>query len=304
MNSSIKPDDIKLYVSVGPREDMSITVRKETFDGGFIALTILFIFGLLLVSGITIYFAYHQANLPPPPPPLVPLTSVDMSLHSNFGAAASENDIISSDNKCNSPFFGPSCSLEKHDQNYYSVGTPNKSHLQLSIIDTISTPRKSFTTDSCSSYCNDLDDCVGFFYEFNVCTLLKDDVFIDSTLPYSQNTNSTLYMKSSDNLHFNQRIFLGAYIHSLPPRYWLVKETPYYLQLTPKEINKILFAPTYVKTYHPYTGIYCTHSFSLNDIPILLKRDTSTNCYIHYPGTDINLPSSWKYKTPLYVSYI
>ncbi len=290
--------DVKSYVSIGPREDMAITLDKDTFDTGFIALTILFVFGLLLISGLTIYFAYQQTSLPPPPPPLQPLTSIDMSLHSNYGSTSSEQEIL---DKCNPPFFGPNCSIEKHDRNYYAVGTPNPSDMKLSIINNIFTNRKSFTEDSCSSQCDNTDECVGFIYQNNVCTLLKDNIISESVIPYSKYKNSTLYLKSSDNLHFEHKIFLGAYIHSLPPRYWLVKDTPHYLQLSPNEISKLIFYPTYFKSYNLYTGIYCIHPFTHKDIPILLNRNEGV--YIHHPNTNLELPSSWKHRI-LYVAYI
>ena len=50
IEEDVHPDveEIKPYVAVGPTKDLSITVRKETFDNAFLIFTI--IFGLALFS--------------------------------------------------------------------------------------------------------------------------------------------------------------------------------------------------------------------------------------------------------------
>jgi len=331
-------DEIKPYVSVGPNKELSVTVHKETFDTGFILFIIVFILGVLVIVGLTIFFAFTRSTFPPPPPPLTSTTQ-QSSLQSNFGAATNSNNfinkniIISTDaselttkqlcdttdnaewvnNKCECipPFFGPTCSNERHDSKYYAVGIPDESSLDISVIDDIITNGKSFNTNgsalSCSDYCNNNENCIGFIYHHpNMCTLLKDTVIVpkNSGIFYSTEIDSTLYMKSSDNLEFADRIFLGAYLSSFPPRYWLVKETPTYTQLLPNTITKISFAPAYTKIYGSFTGIYCLHPFSIDEVDILLQRDETNECYIHHPKTQINLPPDWKYRTPLYVVYL
>lgn len=348
-------NEIKPYVSVGPTDELSVTVKKETFDSAFIWVTIIFGLALLILVGLTIFFAYQQSKLPPPPPPLRPIKQ-NPTLHTNIGAAASPTTLINnklilqqdgselvtqqqceasyntkwdgSHCECEPPFFGPKCSREKHDKKYYAVGTPNENTLGFTVIDKFISSGKSFTAtsseNSCSDRCNKTEDCIGFIYHdydeddetiteymdetanIGMCLLLKDKVIVpqDSTIPYFIDIDPTLYLRSSDNLYFENRIFLGAYIRALPPRYWLVKENLNYIQLTPGEIRKLQFVPTYTKMYNQHTGIYCTHRFSTEEINLLINRGENSECYIHRPGTIINLPLDWKYKTNLYVVYV
>lgn len=224
--------------------------------------------------------------------------------------------------QCKPPFFGPICSREKHDKRYYAVGIPNEDTLQFTVLDEIMSNGKSFNSNgsqgSCSDYCNKSEECIGFIYhnpytsygdvkqQAGMCTLLKDNVVVpaDSTISYSNDLESTLYMRSSDNLQFENRIFLGGYTGSFPPRYWLVKETPSYLQLLPGEIRSISFVPVYTEIKGYYTGIYCLHPFSSEDIDVILDRGNTSECYIHQQNSQINIPSHWKYRTPIYVAYV
>lgn len=329
------PAEIKPYVAVGPSKELSITVHKETFDSGFIAFTIFAGFTLLIIVGVTIFFAYQHARLPPPPPPL-PLNSNDPTLHSNIGAAvsataplkklpsfedasallteqecrAAPHTLWSANHcKCEAPFFGPSCSQEKHDPKYFAVGTPN--NVNLNALNQGLVSSKSFGVDSCSTQCSSNPQCVGFLYQRiddnsnRVCTLLTGNVIVPSeaTIPYACDQESTLYLRSSNNLHFENRIFLGGSTGSIPPRFWLVKEQKNYIQLAPYEIATLSFTPTFSKIYGPLTGIYCRHPFTADDIDILLERGSTNECYIHKPGIDIKLPPDWLYQQ-LYVVYV
>lgn len=328
------PSEIKPYVAVGPTQDLSITVHKSTFDTGFIVVTIVFGMALIIVVAVTIFFAYQASTLPPPPSPLpLNLPPDDMTLHTNIGAQGIQSDLnlanitakecesisntvwVNNRCECQSSFFGPTCTREKHDKKYYSVGIPNEETLGMSVLTEVMSNGKSFNVvdgvmsnnGSCSDLCNKNSDCIGFIYHSpGMCTLLTGEIVVPSGsgIAYSNEIDSTLYMKSSDNLQFADRIFLGEYIGSFPPRYWLVKETNHYKQLMPYEIGKLSFAPVYTKIHGTYTGIYCLHPFTSSEIDILLSRGDTSECYIHRPGTTINLPIDWKYRTPLYVTYV
>lgn len=315
-------NDSKPYVAVGPTKDLSISFHKDVFDTSFLVFTIIFGLALFIIVGLTIFFAYQNTKLPPPPAP-VTLNKPTSDLHSNIGASNSINDASnfitqeqceSSPNtswtnekcSCKHPFFGDDCTREKHNKSYFSVGNPNLDALQYNILNKIKTSSKSFSDKSCSKLCDSSEGCIGFLYDKDICTLLKENIVVakDSTIPYDIHTDSTLYMKSSDNLQFENRIFLGGYTGAFPPRYWLVKETGMYLQLYPGEIRKISFAPIYTKIHGYYTGIYCLHPFSDEDINIILDRGATDVCYIHHQGSNINIPPHWKYKVPIYVVYV
>src|SRR5687767_8708217 len=95
MSQDVHPpvSEIKSYVSVGPTKELSVTVKKETFDSAFLSATILFGLALFIVVGLTVFFAYQQSKLPPPPPPLKINTS-DPTLHSNIGAVTSSGSLV------------------------------------------------------------------------------------------------------------------------------------------------------------------------------------------------------------------
>jgi hypothetical protein len=334
-------EEIKPYVAVGPTKDLSVTVHKKTFDSAFIAATIIFGIILLALIGFTIFAAYRQSRLQTPPTAPLETVTLASSLHTNLGASShgatpiaktgqiapdasdlttqsqceSNPHAIWIENKCDclSPFFGPTCSRERHDKKYFAVGIPKikNSRLNVDIINTVTSNGKSFNSNgvkgSCSDVCNKTDKCTGFIYQDpGTCTLLSGDIIIpeESTILYSHDVDATLYLKSSDNLHFQDRIFLSVYSWTIPPRYWLVDETKYYRQLYPNIIVSLSFVPGYSKIYGSYTGIYCRHPFTVDDIDILIQRGENSQCYIHRPNTQINIPIDFQYKTPLYVVYV
>jgi hypothetical protein len=330
-------EEIKPYVSVGPTPNLSITVHKDTFDKGFLIVSFILVIGISIIVAVMIIFSYNTSQLPPPPPPLN--SSQEVTLDTNLGAATTARNFVYSKNNipedgsklttkylcedtentswdgykciCEPPFFGPYCSRERHDNKYFAVGVPNETTIDISVIDDIMTDGKSFnsngTINSCSSYCNNTKECVGFLYQYpGNCTLLSDNVIIPEGegISYSHDVEPTLYLKDSENLQFEGRIFLGVISNSFPSRYWLVDETPYYSHLVRNNVKKILFAPGYTLMYGSYTGIYCRFPFTIGQVPDILKRNPDGLCYIHEAGTTINLPPDWKYKTPLYVVYV
>lgn len=227
--------------------------------------------------------------------------------------------------KCNDAFFGDNCEREKHHNKYYAVGIPEGDFIELSddneilqeeplikiqALDEMVSNGKSFNnndnTNTCSNNCDNTENCVGFIFNNNICTLLQNNVVVSSKadINYSSDKDSFLYLRSSDNLDFIDRIFIGAYAFSFPPRYWLMKQSPDYIQLSPNIVSEINFIPTYTKIYGSYIGIYCLHTFTIDDVPILLSRDNTDNCYIHYSSEQINIPKDWTHNLPLYVMYI
>jgi len=324
-------DEIDPYVAIGPTPDLSIFVHKNTFDTGFIVFTIIFGFGIILLIALTTFFSYNVSKLPPPPPPLQKI-DINPALHTNYGGVSQSSENVIGDaiyytneyqclqnkntswNKiecqCKNGFFGPDCNREKHDKRYFSVGHPNINQIKFNEINKIKSNGKSFNTnnnfDSCSQKCNTTQNCIGFIYDKpNLCTLLSDTVIIPKgiDLPYSPDIESTLYLKSSDDLYFKNRVFLGLFSRSFPPRYWLVKEAPGYIQLSLGIMIPLSFTPTYTKIYGNYIGIYSLNKFDPDDIELILNYNPSEQIYIHYPSQDLNLPINFQYRT-IYVMYI
>jgi len=349
MASDNHPDirELKPYVAIGPTEDLSVTIHKNTFDSTVILFIVFFVIAILIVVGICIYFALERSKLPPPPPPLKYNTS-NPAIRENIGASTKgttpiiKSKILAKDGseistqtacrattntrwtddgcECEEPYFGGKCQQEKHDKKYFAVGMAN--NIKKRVIGEDRTRGKSFNSNgsdgTCSDECNRNEACIGFIYnKYNEtsgnCELLGDNVVVEKgkNLEYSPNKEATLYMKSSANLHFEDRIFLEEFKGITPPRYWLVDELPSFVQLIVGEIRKIKFAPKNIIIAGKYTGIYCRHKFTQDDINILVERGVTSECYIHYPGTNINIPIDWGYRVkdksgnrPIYVAYI
>lgn len=323
-------EEIKPYVAIGPTEELSISVDKDTFDKTFLFLTLIFGISLIVVIGTVIFFAFQQSAFVPAPPLF---SNQDVMLHNNVGGVNSKgeqvinrhfvlpvngsnftdiNSCLSNKNttwendrcKCNEPYFGSSCEREKHNVKYFSVGLVNTNRIDINVIETIETRNKSFG-DSCSQKCDNNKNCIGFTYENNICKLLKGNVVIpsDVELSYSVSTDSNLYLKSSENLFFKNTVFLGEHMFPMKPRYWLVSETKHYKQIRVEEITRLNFVPTYSKVFGNYTGIYSKFIFTIDDVRILVNRGTTNNSYIQLPGEKLNIPSYWKFNIPIYVLY-
>ena len=323
------PGEIKPYVAFGPSPEYSITVHKKTFDTAFIAFTIIFGSAIIIIVILTIIFAYNQSKITVPTVQKTTLTTSPVLL-SNQDSLTSNQDSLAFSNKhqclmyintkwvddhceCKEHFFGPMCTRERHNNKYFPVGIPDENNLEITVIDEVFSDGKSFNnsnTDSCSDYCNKTKNCNGFIYHSpGMCTLLTENVIvpIGDNISYSDDIDATLYMKSSDNLIFDGRIFLAAYMSTFPSRYWLIKESEGYMQLVPGNITKLLFYPEYAKIHGAYTGIYCLNPFTIHDIQDILSHNDSmrsSQIYIHHPGHFLNIPLDWKYKTPLYVVYV
>lgn len=330
------PDEIKEYVSVGPSPDYSITVHKSTFDTGFILFTVIFGAALIIIVTVIIILTYNMTK-PQPIPRVIIVKSQPLTMNSNYGAAPyaaypvnkriqapddgsalqtydaciSHPNTEWNDNKCKCkvPFFGETCSQEKHDAKYFAVGVPDESNLGITVIDELKSKGKSFNSqggeDSCSNYCNKNYNCDSFIYKGGQCTLLTGNVIVPRGrgISYSNNIDSTLYMKTSDTLQFEGRVFLAANTWSFPSRYWLFNHTDEYIQIVPGIISEINFYPEHIKIYGEYTGIYCRYPFASENIYDILNTESNSICYIHEHNTTLNVPPDFKYH-PIYVTYI
>ncbi len=334
------PAETMPYVSIGPTPETSITVTKATFDQGFILGAIILI--LIFVAGFTvaIYFAISLSSnsssgalpasqIPQPPPRTI-------TNQSNFGAVRFESQSPSAKFKvpadgssltteslcvasghgqwngdhcdCISPFYGRYCSREKHSDKYLDVGIPNESILQFSVLEELTTDAKSFSRNgsTCSKECDKRSNCIGFIYhQPGFCTLLKDTVSVPSneTIPYSSDVDSTLYLKSTSNLFFEDRIFLSVAGVRVPNRYWLLNSGGGYAQIFPGRISKIHFIPKEIKMTGRYTGVYCLRPFGVHDAQTLIENGTNHAVYIHELDTELRVPEQWLGR-PLYVTYI
>ena len=111
--------------------------------------------------------------------------------------------------QCIYPFFGADCRREYYNGKYISLGSPKKLNIER-VIDTVSDGisfNKNDNLGSCSSLCDEKEDCTGFlFNKPNFCTLIIGKVVIPKgiSLDYSNDVDSTFYMKDKSNLIFTE----------------------------------------------------------------------------------------------------
>lgn len=326
-------NEIQDYVAIGPTQDLSVSVHKSTFDSMFIIATIIGGLVLLAVVIITVIFAMKSAQLPPPPPPLPPSPDTT-SNQQNFGAVANARtpipalsvpdgsevpvctaeyhaELKGGECHCIAPFFGPDCTREKHSTRYFAVGVPNEDTLTMTILEEVESKGKSFNESrgvgSCSQRCDSTAGCVGFIYHTpNQCTLLGDNVVVPAgeSIAYHLHTDSTLYLRDSHNLHFENRVFLGEYHWSLPPRFWLDNEAAGYLQVPMGVVKRLKFYPSYYVAHGSYLGVYSPEPFTSDMIPDIISLGNTQQSYLHYPDTILDIPADWKYKKQIHVAYV
>lgn len=150
------------------------------------------------------------------------------------------------------------------------------------------------SVSECMSQCKKDRECSGIFFDNNECTLFSDGITLQDDKYHDK---LSIYVKNKNNLHFDNKIFLGKF--GLPRDFWMKKQDKDYVQLIPGVVTKINFTPNYIKTNKNYIGIYSKYKFRLQDIDIISARDST---YIHRPGTNLEVP--WTYLDLMYVAYV
>lgn len=142
--------------------------------------------------------------------------------------------------ECLQPFFGPSCTRELYNDNYFGVGATTIDNLDFETLMTIQADRLSFpyidfsqavsSEVICTQQCDIRDDCIGVYWptedsskllEKRTCTLLENVVNLRPTgnIVYNNNFDNNLFLKPAQRLRVQNRVF--AYIGALPLRYYL-----------------------------------------------------------------------------------
>jgi len=325
-------DEIKKYVSVGT-DNYNFSVHKRTFDTSLIVITIIFAILIITAVVVTLIFATKQSSIQAPTPKYLP--PAPLTLQKNYGGvphpkiSAMNNFIGPMDGselstpklcqesgygrwvgdhcECDLTRYGTRCHQEKHHNSYVGVGNPSMDLIDINIIDTIDVSSKSFNQDSCSSQCDQREDCTGFLYDQSKqCTLIRGPIYIprDYNIPYSHDVEPTLYVKNILSMHFDQTIFLSQYPHSFPLRPWLEPNNDTFARVYPGVITEIKFIPSIIAMGDRFTGIYCRSIFNKSDVSTILQRGSNNHVIIHNTGTELYLPPDWAYSPSIYVLYI
>jgi len=276
------------YVTVGLSKDNSITLHKKTVDAG---ITMAIILGISLLIGtivLVVLYTNHKQKFSFPPP--LPPPDMPIEITENTGGVPY---LSSKSGVCERGFYGPSCDRQHHDSKYFATGAPVNA--KYDVIKSFHTESKSFSQDSCSRSCDSNPDCIGFSYENNLCTLLRDANVSD--VEYVD--DPSLYLRSSKKLKFSDRVFLGSRESSFPPRYWMVNSAPGFVQLSHNKVHIIDFFPRYMQNVSSKTGYYSTEHFRPSNVKKLRESDQFV---IHRPGTALRLPKIWE-GNKIYVLY-
>ena len=258
--------------------------------------------------------------------------------------------------QCAVPFFGPECSRESYNQTYTSIGTPGEDTILSNIGPSVTVDRLSFpfqnhpgrlpeeieppnTETLCTDMCDKDTDCLGVLWnqastpsmgiqelssEKPTCKLIKGEVIVrpGNNIPYSTFKDSSLYMKSREDPHFKDRVFV--YSGNKPLRYWLLDEYSDFFgnsrsqAMFDRQLVNFMWRPTnLINTTgctddssenclfgNPWIGIFSNDTFQINDANILVTlRQSSTNTvvtiddqeYILIRSNDstIQIPDNW-----------
>lgn len=331
MSDTYPVNKLHSYVAVGPTEDLSISVHKETFDSAFLITTIFLFIGYIIIVIVIIYYTNLSISnniIQPVFTSTVAIQQRPLNINDNFGASSNGyshsliNKIINdgtdlNENTCNKGYYGNKCDMEFHNNKYTAVGIINSNNLNANIIDKYTTDNKSFIKSkndtSCTQLCDNNNKCSAVYYYNNMCILYNGKITIpnSSKITYSLNTESSLYIKDVDDLQFSDSIYLSSSLN-FPVRYWAETNNQNFVKLFPNKVEKICFIPKSIKYNKHYIGFYSIQQFNYQDVEkILLENDDNnfpyiSGTYIHLPNDYLQIPNEIfiDIKICLYVIYI
>ncbi|PCJ23421.1 MAG: hypothetical protein COA94_08335 [Rickettsiales bacterium] len=203
--------------------------------------------------------------------------------------------------KCDFSLFGKKCNRVAYDDTYKCLGNIDKTKINLDIISEQNVSNLSFVHNSCTSLCNDEDNCVGVHYEDKVCTLFSK-ISIEGTITYSHSVDGNLYMKGNNKVIIIDRVFITK--GKLPLRYYLKDRysTKDGLDITwaiyQMTQYKIHFTPTFIINDPNWIGVYSNNPINLDNILQIISNGTTADYFVSY--TLDGLPI-WKITYLVYV---
>lgn len=286
--------DFNSQVVIGLGPDTGVKVSKKTFSTAFVVVSVVFSLGFLaFVIGVSVWIWYSNRGVLPPP--------IETTSDSNFdGRDLNQTQCVSSGNtwnngcECKSGYHGTKCTTQVHDPRYFALGIPYNADYNV-------LHNSSQTKIDCGRMCDSMSGCNGFIWDQGECALIQGvNVRHNGTVNHNVHTDSKLYLRSRENIDFENRIFLGKYTVSLPSRFWLVDATDTYKQIQIQQVSYLDFVPAYFKTHTRRTGIYSTFEFSESELTQVMQQ--TSRVVIHDTDLPLELPESWEGKR-LWVYY-
>lgn len=142
-----------------------------------------------------------------------------LSINGTAGASTSGIFFYSGGDVCEPPFWGENCSLESYSPEYINMGEIDERLIESKNMGQRSL---SFGQDSCTSLCDDMDNCKGVLWDEFQCKLVTSDIILSrQQLPiYEPLEQGNLYLKSIDSM----KIAGVSYAYTspiVPLRYWI-----------------------------------------------------------------------------------
>jgi hypothetical protein len=235
--------------------------------------------------------------------------------------------------QCINPFWSLDGNREAYNIDYLAVGNPQVNgstspDITYAILGSTMTNRLSFpfaglpasSQTECTVECDKMGDiCSGVIWNgptypllgltngaSGLCTFLEGSVTVVNgrNIPFDPNIDSTLYMKKSLSSSVNPLFDNIAFIYAgtLPLRYWLNQAGLDNTILSALVNNQyqINFYPTGVINSGNLTGIYSLGKIPVNMVQEIISGGTTSQYYINYPNTPLQLPLSWS-KLPVII---
>lgn len=277
------------YVNIGGySSDTKITLTKETYDRGFIWVTVMFIVLLVIVVSLIIWGTVEFTKLPPPPTTIqrefqFTINPVILTEKQCLGVPNATWD--ESGCSCLQPYVGDFCKEQ------LTSFVELSGHAEISA-ETIRLNNVNF--DDCQRQCGTNTLCSGFVYD-GTCRLLQNDIKLRN---YARNKKAIpLYLKNQklSRVEFENKVFLSK---EFSVSYWKNASTI----LSLGKISKINFLPSFVNSSkNGIIGVYSSKKFTSGDIRKFL-RDTPEYVFVSR-NSNLDFPSAWVDLKKLYVVY-
>ena len=113
-----------------------------------------------------------------------------------------------------------------------------------------------------------------------------------------------MYSQEVSHRWFLNSVFLAEYREAIPRSFWKYHTESRFLYLKAGEVQQVNWKPRVVGGDPRLTGIYANHPFTVDDVPLLLKRPPQANCRIYPPTPHSNTPLNLPDWTNYWVCYV
>lgn len=209
---------------------------------------------------------------------------------------------------CVPPYYGHTCSLQSHDINYYSFGTPDDEQKVIYTSTPVPdiNPHQNITwnskgqldSNSCSAIASNDASAIGFYYGPNGCSLIKDRVYINDTkITWDPNRQSTLFLKQGFGPTIYNKVFVSPEYSPILRYYVDRPNTSTFAAIPIDTITVVNFTPYSVINASELIGIWSPTPFEAKDFWTMI---TVPNRYF----VDFGQDETYTIKVPVTYTHI